>query len=629
MANNSNTSSTGAAGFPSTSMPFVDPKLGTIKAPWIQFLSALYNRTGGNQNQTTFSNLAISGTLTVQGSANIQGSLTAVGTLQGLGSYTTVVQKDPDVYISASGQLQRSASGIPISLKLLWKRLAKDGVSSFFSSPIYVSNFTTSSYSGAALVYQGFDWWIYAVNPLTGADITNWPYATSGVCYGRCQAQDVNGDGITEVFGCSHGNQSGDTGAIYCIGGNGNLIWKVYNVYQAEGYNDGMANSFTYNGNPYVTVGGVTATGGPISSAGTYSITVGGGATGWPTNAWQRFSGIGHNALVAITAGTGAGQKNEISGVSGNVIYLNNAWGVVPDATSKFQIIPRYSSDVVFQHAGTLNNEGGTWYLYVTGDDNTLVKLNATTGIKVWRFWAGENNEPYPLIADVRGSGSPQVMFNSIDMNCYNLSLGGTVNWQYTAPTGLDAFLDYADVNGDGILEVLVNQRRSGNSAGGRTVVVRGTDGIPLYQSTDFYGDLDSKPLPVPKTDGSGQYNIFTVGDAGFCQFMDYTCFGLWQDNRGDTNAFNSFNCSPQLADVNYDGTKEIIACNQQSAIMVYSQYGARLATFALPSRIGSTAVGIEGIPYIGDINGDGLLEFVVPSVDGYMYCYQFQKNAG
>jgi hypothetical protein len=34
-------------GFPNISMPFVDPKTGTLETPWFQFLRALYERTGG------------------------------------------------------------------------------------------------------------------------------------------------------------------------------------------------------------------------------------------------------------------------------------------------------------------------------------------------------------------------------------------------------------------------------------------------------------------------------------------------------------------------------------------------------------------------------------------------------
>lgn len=548
------------AQFPAVSAPMVDPKTGTITRPWVKFFLDVWNRAFSNSST--------------------------------------------------------------LGLSLLWKTLAHDGVSAFFSQPVFLTNFNGPTYQGPAIVLQGNDWWIYVLNPTTGQPISGWPYPTTGPCYGRCQAQDVNADGFTEVFGCTHGNQSGQTGSVYCLSAGGAVIWNLYNVYQQEGHNDGILNGSV--------VGGSTATGGPVAAASASTLTVGDLPTPtWPANAWTRTEGVGQGASVYITSGTGAGQHLEILSVSGgNILNLNGTWGTIPDTSSKYQIVPRYTSDLIFQHAGTLNQEGGVWYLYITGDDNTLVKVNASTGAVIWRYWAGENNEPYPFIADVLANGTPQIMFNSVDGKCRNLNPDGSLNWTYTSPTGLDSFIDAADVNSDGHLEVLINQRRSGNGAGGRSVIVNGQTGVAITQSSDNFGDMDSKPLPVPRNDGSNLIDVFFVGDAGFCSLMDFTGLTLWQDNRGDTNAFAGFNCSPQLADVNYDGQKEIIACNQQGGILVYDTSGNRLATFVLPSRVGSGQVGIEGIPYIGDINNDGLLEFVISSVDGYVYCYQWKKFA-
>ena len=35
---------------------------------------------------------------------------------------------------------------------------------------------------------------------------------------------------------------------------------------------------------------------------------------------------------------------------------------------------------------------------------------------------------------------------------------------------------------------------------------------------------------------------------------------------------------------------------------------------------------GIEGVPLLKDINGDGMLEMIVTTLDGYVYALQFLK---
>lgn len=612
-------------GFPDLESPIAD-KQGNLTPPWFRLLVTIWQRTGGGQENTTLPSLTVTGTTELQGnvildeSATINGSLDVQGELLSPFAYSHTTTDAANVVVTATGELLRStAQNATVNIKKLWQILAHDGVSAFYSSPIYVPNFHSPTYTGPALVFQGYDWFVYVVNASNGANLTGWPQATSGPCYGRCQALDVNGDGFTEVFAATHGDQNGSPGEIIAFTSAGGLLWKKFNVYFAEAFNDAIFNA-TYN-----TLGGMTATGGATLSSTTTSLTANITNQNWPSNAFTRTQGLGFGARLLITAGTGVGQIREITSITGGVTFnLSAVWTTLPDATSLWQVLPRYTSDELYQHAGTLNQEAGIWYLYVTSDDNTLVKFNATTGAKVWRFWATENNEPYPLIQDVNNDGVPEILFNSVDGHCYCINTAGSIVWSFNSPTGCDSFLAAADVGNLGYPQVLVNERRSGNASGGRLAIISGITGALIAESTDQFGDMDSRPLVIPRNDGSGKSYVFIAGDAGYCTLLDDTCFGLWQDNRGDTNGLAGFNSSPQLADVNYDGVQEIVACNQQAAIMVYSQKGQRISTFTLPSRPAGTQVGIEGIPYIGDINGDGLLEFVVPSVDGYMTCYQF-----
>ena len=508
-----------------------------------------------------------------------------------------------------------------VSMSKVWSVLAHDGVSEFYSSPIYVSNFVTPYYTGPAIVFQGYDWFVYVVNAVTGVALQGFPVATTGPCYGRCQAADVNGDGFTEVIAGTHGNQAGATGSIYCFSSVGNLLWNTLNAYQLEGGNDGILNGSV--------IGGSTATGLGVASATSSSVTVSGPNPNWQSTAWTRYLGVGYSSSAYITSGTGAGEHAEITGVTGgNKITITGTWSVTPDNTSIVQIVPKYTSDVYFQHAGTLNQESGVWYLYVTGNDNTIVKLNARTGAKVWRYWTGENNEPFPLIAKVTDGITASVLFNSIDSYTYCLTLSGSLNWktQGTSGVGLDSFLSAANVSSSGsYLDVVVNQRRSGSSAAGRTYILRGDTGAKVSESGDQLGDNSSGPLLIARTDGTGKYYIFSAGNACLATMYDDQMNGLWRQRYGDNSEVDQFRSTPILADVNYDGSKEIVACMQNTGtIMVWSQGGALLAALTLPCRINATDCGIEGTPCT--FLNNGILYIILPSKDGNMFCYQFNK---
>lgn len=378
-----------------------------------------------------------------------------------------------------------------------------------------------------------------------------------------------------------------------------------------------------------VSVGGTTTIGGTTSSGGNFSLTVGGTNPNWPNNAWTRYQGFGFGAFIKIVSGTGIGQIREISGVgSGNQIFTVNAWSVNPDNTSVWQIMPRFQSDLYFQHAGTLNVESGTTYLYTTCDDCTIVKRNALTGAKVWRYWAGENNEPFPLIAPVTDSVTPAILFNSIDGYTYCLTTSGSLNWRTlgTSGVGLDSFLSAANVSNSGsYLNVIVNQRRSGNSAAGRTYILRGDTGAKVSESGDQLGDMASQPLLIPRTDGSNKYNIFASGNACLLTLYNDQMNGLWQNRFADNSGIDQFRSSPQLADVNYDGENEILIYTQNSAVMmILSQAGEQLGQLMLPCRLNATDCGVEGIPWIGDFVGDGILRIIIPSKDAYIYLAKF-----
>ena len=662
---------------------------------------------------TSSINLTLPVTGTSASSAQMRAQFAAaandINTIYGLiNAYPVLSQRTPNVYVNSAGQMTRSAFGIPVSMTRIWNIIAHDGVSEFYTTPLYYPNFVSATYSGPAIIFQGWDWFIYAVNAITGAVLTGFPVAASGPCYGRCQAANIDTGGyagMTMVFASTHGGfNAGYTGQIIALHSDGTSAWAQENVYVVEGGNDGHASvsqgttttlsaaittttatsisvtsgtnianggqimvgtevmyvsagggtsSLTvvrgYNGTTaathtngstvntgFPTAGGILTTGLSVTSATTSSVSITPNPS-WATTAWTRVEGLGFGALAMIVSGTGAGQQREITSVSsGGTINISGTWSVTPDNTSKVQILPRYQSDFYYQHAGTLNVESGTTYLYSAGFDCTLVKRNAATGAFVWRYWTGENIEPFPLVAPVTDTVTPSVLVNSIDGYTHCVTTAGSLVWktQGTANVGLDSYISAANVqNNATYLNVVINQRRSGNAQAGRCFMLRGDTGAKVATSTDQLGDNSSQPLLIPRNDGTNKYYIFSIGNACVGTLYDDQFNGLWQHRYADTSEIDQVRSSPFLADVNYDGTNEIIFCMQNTGtIVVLSQTGYEIGLIKIPGRImASTAFspdgGIEGTPCVFTYNN--LLYIVIPSKDGSIGCWVFNQNAG
>jgi len=70
--------------------------------------------------------------------------------------------------------------------------------------------------------------------------------------------------------------------------------------------------------------------------------------------------------------------------------------------------------------------------------------------------------------------------------------------------------------------------------------------------------------------------------------------------------------------DVDGDGVREIFASGDGNAIYGYRADGAAISGFPLPAY---------GSPYVGDCNGDGLVECIALGMDGKLYGWQFPRR--
>lgn len=463
----------------------------------------------------------------------------------------------------------------PVVLPSLVWTFTNSDLSAIYSSPI------VAMVAGVrCAIIPSYDWYVYVLRLSDGAK--QWDVAFDGECYGRAQAADVNGDGRTEIFVPSH------DGKVHCLDDTGTELWAHQNLYDREG--NGTATAATANS--------ITDT-----------------TKSWAPNSFMRppnpDTGANDNAKLTIVSGTGAGQSKSIKTVTATKLTVVSNFSPAPTAGSVYKVEALWESDRIFMHAGTLSQEGGTWFLYITNFANQCVKLNASTGALVWKMSALENIEPHPLVMDVNSDGQLEVLFGSIDGNLYcRKGSDGSAVWTCNlgeAPEGLDAFTTAADVDNDGTIEVVQSGRSN------RVHWVNGKTGVEKAHSIDTLHDIDSRPAFFPAVDG--QIDVLSAGDSGMAHRFRPDGTTVWRTMVVPTGI--EVNSSPLIFDVDGDGEVECIVCDMAGGICFLDEQGRERGRM-YPRG------GVEGVPMVGDLDGDGRIELLLTTVDGYVQLYRW-----
>jgi len=188
-----------------------------------------------------------------------------------------------------------------------------------------------------------------------------------------------------------------------------------------------------------------------------------------------------------------------------------------------------------------------------------------------------------------------------------------------TAETGLYESvlggLNYDDINGDGIVDILVCRRKGFEDMTDRIVCLKGTDGSIqwIYPPPD-QDNLPGDPMCIPAIgdlDGDGKKEIVAIGRNSWVDCIDGDGNQIWRftPDAGSDNSATIF-------DIDGDGKKEVLFATGGSGLVYCLNYDGSLRWKY------QMVDGTNSGPTVWDVDRDGQPEVLVPDSNGkLLYC--------
>ncbi len=204
------------------------------------------------------------------------------------------------------------------------------------------------------------------------------------------------------------------------------------------------------------------------------------------------------------------------------------------------------------------------------------------------------NGESQPVVQDVNGDGTPDIVFVnwfSCTVRSYN-GATGTLQWSISmsgsgSPSAPSAGEVRPDIAG---LEIAV-------SCGGTLYLLRGTDGSVIWSRT-----AGGYPAPIVATDGTDTLVISSNGTTIYAYDPNGTL--VWSAAAGGTQYHSG---TPAVGDIDNDGLLEVVVRGTDGYVRVYD--------FATGSLQWSRYLGASSIwseVSLGDVTGDCVDEVIV-----------------
>lgn len=253
--------------------------------------------------------------------------------------------------------------------------------------------------------------------------------------------------------------------------------------------------------------------------------------------------------------------------------------------------------------AEDLDNDGKIEVIIGQPLNPQIACINGEDGSILWQFI----NPPYGVytecaIADFDQDGKKEVFVPSRGYKvCCLEGENGSILWECAVDDYIISSANYADLDGDGKLEIVFGGWQNGNF----TYCLNGEDGSILWKVQTGYGVRVSPA--IADIDGDGKLEVISASQNG----------PIYAINGEDGSVLWTYQISneywitaPSIGDLNNDGNLEIVFGDWYGRIFCLSNTGSLLWT----NQVGDNIRFVYGAPAIGDIDQDGLSEVIIGS---------------
>ncbi len=272
-----------------------------------------------------------------------------------------------------------------------------------------------------------------------------------------------------------------------------------------------------------------------------------------------------------------------------------------------------YNSTAMLYSGGALVDVTGDGVLdfLVGGHMRQVIALDGATGLLLPVSYAVGGAGYWPTIADLDGSGSPEILFDGYDKKIHAYSLDGTELWAAAAP-GVSVFenaVAYGDLNGDGAYQAL-----TGDFGNNGDVFSLYTSNASVAWST-VAGSGWVSGLSLGDLNGDGRLETVLGDLAGGMYAFRANGQPLWPTPY-DAGPYAPE--SPAIVDVTNAGLPNVVYVHY-GYLVVLDASGSRVQQWSITPNNqnvrgnGNTMVN----PALADLTGDGTLEIVIPTGDG------------